>query len=114
MHHDDLEQKVMILLKEIDNLSGADKKNALVRFIEQVLEIENATYLLDKYDLTNIQSDAVGEWKNIRHNRKMGGLSLSSQDIQAILWVHGVITCLRRHGLLHRPVDFKWDVEYES
>lgn len=110
----EIEDKVAALVRDIDRLSDADKRKAIVKFIEQVLLIERGTFLLDKHDLTNIHSDAVSQWHSVKPRQKIGGFELSSTDISAIMWTRGVLACLRRHKLLDKIVDFKFDVEYES
>ena len=110
----DIEDKVATLVRDIDKLSDSDKRKSIIAFIEQVLSIERGVFLLDKYDLTNIHSDSVGQWHNIHPHQKINGFVLSPTDIQTIMWTKGVLMCLRKYKLIDKIVDFKFDVKYES
>lgn len=106
---DDLDSKIATLLKDTERLDAPDRRKAIARFIENLMEVEKSSYLLDKADVTNIRSYAANEWRNISQYTMMNGIRLSTPDIQTVMWTQAVLMCLYQHKLLSRKIDFKFD-----
>lgn len=109
MDRDVLEMKVAQLLRDIEKFDDQDKRKFIVDFIMAELEKEDVPFLLDKFDLTNIASDAARHWHEVPHGKRMGGLPISSGNIRTIMFVHAVVGCLRKYKILHRIVGIKYD-----
>lgn len=104
-----LEQKITALFGEIGHLSPDDKRKATEIVDKLSAALTRKAALLNRRDLTDICGDAVREWETTVSRKRLGGLPLSQRDIQAVMWLKGIVLCLRRHGLLQRPVDIEWD-----
>lgn len=106
-----LEQKILLLLRDIEKLSDVDKKNHIVRFIRNEIERETSDLYLDKNDLTNIESAAVSAWQQVPTNRYMKGQLLNANQIRLIAHIEAIVACLRRYNIVCRNVKIKYDPE---
>ena len=106
----ELEKRMQSLFYEIGNLNPTDKQDLVNTLDKLSAALIRPAALLDRQDLENICYNAAQEWCDVVLTKRLGGESLSPRDVQAIMWLKGVILCLRRHGLLQQPVDIDWDI----
>lgn len=114
MDRKNLEMQVAELLREIEKFDDQDKRKYIVDFIMREIEKDATPFYLDRHDLTNIESDAMSNWSQMRLDKPMGGIALSSSQIRTLRFLKAVVGCLRKYNVLHRIVDAKFDPDYDS
>lgn len=113
MDKESLEQRISELLREIEKFNDPDKRKYLSEFIQREIEKDTTTFYIDRYDLTNIESDAISSWSQKSLNRRVGGRPLSTSQIRTLRFFQAVVSCLRKYHVLHRIVDIRFDSEDE-
>lgn len=103
-----LDEKVAILLREIEPLADFEKRKRISDFISSEIVKESSAIFIDKCELTNIESDAIGTFGALG-SKTIKGERLDSRNIRTIMYFRAIIACLRRLKILNRVVDVRFD-----
>ena len=106
-----LEEKISLLLKEIETMEHSAKVRTVKRFIENEMLLSEETLLIDIYDLTEIKSRAVAISLDCPPEMTVSGqrLMMNTYALNTMSYVKAIWEFFRRTGLTKYNIDFKKD-----
>lgn len=107
-----LEEKIGIILDELEKLPRAEASRKLTNFVMNELEWKNSTFVLDEQDLTSIRSFATRSMTDfsMAKMREYGfesSYGVDNDKMRALCWIEATVAFFRGKGMIPFTTDYK-------
>lgn len=107
-----LEEKVGILLDEIERLPRQDALRKLTAFVLNELDWKDTEFILDDYDLSTVRSIAckmMSEFPThkVREYGFESNYGIDQDKLRALCWIEAVVSFFRGNKLIPFKTSFK-------
>lgn len=105
----DLEAKVRLLVKDLEDLGTADRVKAILGFVRNELGLRESEHFLGVYDLSLIRSRAIALVTDMPTKRTIEGELVYNdpENFRAMCYAEAVFEFLRGKGFLSHRIAFR-------
>lgn len=104
-----LQEKIGILLRDIERMEKSQQIKTVENFILKEMEMTKAERLLDIHDLSMIRSRAINITIDTAHGATVSGrpLAMNSDACNALAWTKACWEFFRGKGMMHYDIGFE-------
>lgn len=103
-----IKQKLALILEDAESLKKYELLRLLERMFNEEMEFLQAEHQVDIYDLTNVKSQAIDMYNQMRMTMdSLGNLHGDSELIRTMCLMMATISLLRSKGLVNFTLTYK-------